>query len=211
MMGNFTKLDLVIVDNEQILEEKLSYDGPFAFAIIDVDSKSIEPKLLVDKISNIIGERPFIFVGSQANLSVRVDEIVYQKNPASNLLATPIAPMRFREVIEKAHLWAKELDFEESLVDVNRDDHINIKAKSFYLYDVFPHDVYMEVTSNKFIKVLKRNKPYTQAEVGKHIKRGVKFFYLKKEDQLKLLEDTSATLLATKLAISHGRFNLLSR
>jgi hypothetical protein len=198
MMGNFTKLDLVVVDNQQMLEEKLSYDGPFAFAIIDVDSKNVEPKNLVEKISNFIGDRPFVFIGSQGNLNARVDEAVYQKNPASDLLVKPIVPMRFRDVIEKAHLWAKELDFDESLIEVNREDYLNIKAKSFYLYDVFPHDVYMEVTSDKFIKVFRKNKPYTQAEVTKYIKRGIKFFYLKKEDQLKFLEDTSAMLLSTK-------------
>ena len=198
-MGNFTKLDLVVVENTILLEEKLSYDGPFAFAVIDVDSKNIDPKGLVEMISNFIGDRPFIFIGSQGNLNTRVDEIIYQKNPASDLMVKPIVPMRFRDVIEKAHLWAKELDFDESLIEVNVEDYMPIKIKVFYLYNEFPHDVYMEVTSSKYIKILKKNKPYHQAEIIKYIKKGVKYFYLKKEDQLKFLEDSVAALLSVQV------------
>lgn len=190
---------MVVVTNEESLEKSLYYDGPFAFAILDVDIKMPDPKMIAEKITSIIGDRPIIFLGTQINLNARVEDQAYQKNPASDILTKPINVLRFYEVINKAYLWAKDLDFAESLIDVNPDDYLSIRIRSFYLYNIFPHDVYMEVTPEKFIKVLRRNQPYTHSEILKYIKRGIRVFYLKKDDQLKFLEDSIQELMNIKL------------
>jgi len=189
----------VIVTNEESLEKSLYYDGPFAFAILDVDAKEPDPKLIAEKITSIIGDRPFIFVGSQINLNTRVEDKAFQKNPATDLLSKPINPLKFFEVINTAYLWAKDLDFAESLIDVNPDDYLSIRIRSFYLYNAFPHDVYMEITPEKFMKVIRRNQTYTHSEILKFIKRGIRVFYLKKDDQLNFLEDSIHELMNIKL------------
>lgn len=195
-LGNFTKLNTVAVADLGKAAEIMGYDGPFAFPIIDVDSKEIDTDKAVSLVFDFIGDRPLIFVGNKGNLNSRVDTEIFQRNDSSALIEKPVDPILFKEAVEKALNWAKELDFEEQLVEIDREEFLPMKIRNFYLYNSFPHDVYMEVTSTKFIKVLKKGTEYTEGEIHSYIKRGIKYFYLHKDDQLKFLENSIDHLIS---------------
>jgi response regulator RpfG family c-di-GMP phosphodiesterase len=199
ILGNFSKIQVLKVSSSSEAIEKLSYDGPFACVLIDVDSPQIDPKKLTEAILEFIGERPVIFLGNKANLTSRVDSANFESSELNDFMCKPIELDEFRAVLQKALNWASELDFEEQLVEVDKKEFLPMKIRNFYLYERFPHDVYMEVTSTKFIKVLKKDRPYTEGEIMRYVKKGVRYFYLKKDDQLEFLENAIKDLNAREI------------
>ncbi len=189
ILGNFSKVQVLKVTSANQAIEKLSYDGPFACVLMDVDAKNIDPLNLSNNIIEFIGERPIIYIGTKANLSTRVNNDHFQSNDLNELICKPIEIDEFRNVLQKTLNWAKELDFEEQLIEVDINEFLPMKIRNFYLYDRFPHDVYMEITSTKFIKVFKKDRPYTEGEVMRYVKKGIRYLYLKKDDQLEFLEN----------------------
>jgi hypothetical protein len=188
--AHFRKLRLIVVSNNDDLIEKLSYEGPFGFSIIDCAYKDLSPGVIYDSINGFIGERPCLFLGTAAQVKDRVEQEIFTRNENNNILERPIDIETFKNLVDASLQWAKKQDFEESILEVDMSEFVPMRIKNFYLYKKFPYDCYVEVTSSKFIKALNANEPYPESVIVNYVKKGIKYFYLKKEDQIKFLEET---------------------
>lgn len=187
--SHFPKVELICVTNSDDAYEYLSYEGPFAIILIEASLKDENPSDISRRIIDIAGERPLIFIGEKVHINDRIDSELYSANEINHILLKPIEVPNFKEKIKKAIDWAKDEEFEKSIEELDKDELLPMKIRNFYLFESLPYDVYLELTSTKFVKIISPNKKYTHSEINLYAKRNVKFLYLKKNEYLKFLED----------------------
>lgn len=189
---HFKKIHLVLARDQQQLVDVLSYDGPFGFCIIDCSHEDISPTVVYETITGFIGERPLLFMGTKAIVNDRVEQEVFESRENNNILITPLDKNldELKNKLTECVKWAQDHEYEQSIVDIDREEFIGMKIKSFYLYNTFAYDLYVEVTSTKFLKAVVKNTSYSEGDIQRYVKKGVKRFYIKKDDQLKFLEET---------------------
>jgi len=179
-------------------DEAINYtinEGPFSFTIIDVDNKEIEPDQLCREIIDFAGNRPFIFLGSQGIVTHRLSQDVFNSTEFNDTLLKPLERDDFQDdlssVASKAVEHAKKEEYEASLEEINPDDFIPMKLKGFFLYNSFPYDLYLEITPTRYLKAISKNESYALSTLTQYARKGIRFLHIKKDDQLKYLEDES--------------------
>ena len=187
--ANFPKVELICSINASDALEKLSYEGPFAIVMIEASIKENDPTKVGHQIIETVGERPIIFMGSAVHIKDRVDNDLYNNHPINGIITTPYEAVNFKEVITASLEWAKKEEFEESIEEIDRDELLPMRIRNFYMFKIVPYDVYLELTSTKFIKIIKRNTPYTHAKIQTYARKNIKSLYLGKNDFIKMLED----------------------
>jgi len=185
---HFSNVELVCAIKGSDALEYLSYEGPFAIVIIDCTIQSDEPTELAQKVIDVVGERPIIFTGTKVMIN-RVDENLLLNHPLNDIIYKPYKIENFQSVLSGAFEWAKEEEFEQSIEELDREELLPMKIRNFYLFKEVPYDVYLELTSVKFIKIIGKDRPYTHADILTYARRNIKFLYLRKNDYLKFLED----------------------
>jgi hypothetical protein len=206
MANLFKDLELISVSTKEEAINIVASDGPFGMFIIDVELKKIEPEDISNLLIEIAGERPFIFLGHDAIISDRISQDLFQSNSYNDKLLKPLdrndivddIKMKVSSTLE----WAKEEEFESSIEEINSDDFISMKIKSFYLFNSFPYDIYLEVTSTQYIKILSANKNYSISTLAAYAKKNVKVLYIKKDEHLRYLEEESLKCLKAIKKIS---------
>ncbi len=187
MSNNFTKIQLIGHDIAEDLLDLLMTDGPFSFVVINVDNKNIQLEKTFNTITETIGERPFIFIGSPNAIKSHLTQKILQNQQLNIVIETPIQLENFKKAVQSSIDWIKKEEFEESIAEFLRDDLHPMRLRNFYLFDQLPYDVYMELTSTKFGKVIAKDKFYTHQLIQNYSKKGVKYLYLKKDEHLKFL------------------------
>lgn len=178
--------------------EYISYEGPFGIILIDVSLRDDSPDQLAQDIIEFGGERPIIFLGDKMMLGDRVDPSLLD-HEINDFILKPYDIDSFKEVIASGLEWAQAEEFEQSVEEFDRSELLPMKLRNFYLFKKLPYDVFLELTQTKFIRVITSDKPYTQSFLQYYSKRNVKFFYLKKNEYLRFLED-SIELLKLELS-----------
>lgn len=191
----YPQLELVCAINKDEALNYASFEGPFGFFLIDVEIKEEDPEDVTKSLLEICGNRPSLFMGKNTVIRDRISSELFLGNEFNDSIFKPLEVDDFKIKVDNALTWAKKEEYEESLIDVDPNDYLPMKIKSFYLYNQFPYDVYMEITSTKFIRVLPANKHYTISMLSEYAKKNVKFFYIKKDDQLEYLESESKKCL----------------
>jgi response regulator RpfG family c-di-GMP phosphodiesterase len=203
--SNFPKVELICALNGEDALEHLSYEGPFAVVMIEASLKENDPSELGNQIIETVGERPIIFMGSSTHIKDRIDNDLYNNHPINGIINTPYDPENFKEVISASLEWAKNEEFEESIEEMDRDDLLPMRIRNFYMFKVVPYDVYLELTTTKFIKIIKRNTPYTHSKIQTYAKKNIKNLFLGKNDFIKMLEDGIAKV--TQALLQKGLTN----
>ncbi|OUR96752.1 hypothetical protein A9Q84_10450 [Halobacteriovorax marinus] len=188
-MGNFPKVELICALNGHDALEHLSYEGPFAIVMIEASIKDDDPSLLGKEVLDTVGERPIIFIGTKAFIKDRVDDDLYNNHPINGIIYNPYDAENFKDVIGQSLDWAKQEEFEESIEEMDRDDLLPMRIRNFYMFKIVPYDVYLELTQTKFIKIIKRNRPYTHSKIQTYAKKNIKNLYLGKNDFILMLEE----------------------
>lgn len=177
----------------------ISTDGPFGFFIIDVEMKNSDPNQLAINLTDFAGDRPILFLGQDSIFTNRVKQSTFELNPNNGKILRPINRDGFLSDITKATNsalnWAKEEEFATSIEDIDPEDFVKMKIKSFYLYSIFPYDIYLEFTATQYIKIISANRPYTITTLSNYAKKNIKFLHIRKDDQLKYLEDEAKKCL----------------
>lgn len=187
--GNFPKLELICTLNADDALDHLTYEGPFAIVMIEASIRDVSPTDLGRRIIETVGERPIIFMGSEVHIKDRVDNDLYNGHPINGIIHTPYDLENFKKTISTTLEWAKKEEFEESIEEIDRDELLPMRIRNFYMFKVVPYDVYLELTQTKFIKIIKRNQPYTHAKIQTYAKKNIKSLFLGKNDFIKMLED----------------------
>lgn len=196
--AHFSKVELVCALDGEKAMEYLSYEGPFGIILMDVSLRRDAPSELAENIIDFGGERPIIFVGDKMMLGDRIDSALLD-NEINDFILKPYDIENFKEVVASGLEWAQAEEFEQSVEEFDRTELLPMKLRNLYLFNKLPYDVYLELTQTKFIRVISANKPYTQATLQYYSKRNVRYFYLKKNEYLRFLED-SIELLKLELS-----------
>jgi response regulator RpfG family c-di-GMP phosphodiesterase len=196
IIGNqFPKIKMIEVTETINLMEMMITDGPFSFVIISIDNKNIFINEIYDQINETLGVRPFIFIGSPNSVKSYITSEILQFSQQNFVIETPIVPDDLKKSVLACIEWVKKEEFEESILDFVRDDLHKMRIRNFYLFDQIPYDVYLELTSTKFGKVISKDVPYSQQLIQTFSRKNVKFLHLKKDDHLKFLETSIKNLI----------------
>lgn len=207
-------LDIVIAQDIQDAVAQATSSETFGFIILDVEIKENTPREILDTIHDIMGVRPCIFLGHESFITDLVDQNLYSRHEYNDTVYKPITRDDFKdELINKVNSiydYAKRVEFEESIIEVNPDDFFKLRLKSFYMHQSFPHDVYLEITKTRYLKVLSANKRYTHTQINQYSKRGVRFLFVKKTAHLEYLgtELKKLTEIITHLGHDHEKIHL---
>lgn len=177
------------------LMELMTADGPFSFVVIAIDNKNITVSELYETINETLGQRPFIFIGAPNSIKSYITSEILQRPLINFIVETPILPDPFKKAVNGAIDWVKKEEFEESILEFTRDDLHKMRLRNFYLFEQMPYDVYLELTSTKFGKIISKNKPYSHQLIQNYSRKNIKFLHLKKDEHLKFLDTSIKNLL----------------
>lgn len=195
MGNNFPKIQLVEVHAGSNLMELMTTDGPFSFVLMDIDNKNIDVSELYTTISDTLGTRPFIFVGSPVSVKSYMTNEILQHPLTNFIVQTPLTPDEFKKAILSSIEWVKQEEFEESILEFSRDDLHKMRLRNFYLFEQMPYDVYLELTPTKFGKVITKNKIYSHQLIQNYSRKNIKNLFLRKDEHLKFLDTSIKNLI----------------
>lgn len=192
IQAQFKNVEIVIASNVQETMNLAASDGPFGFILIDIDVKEIDPNALSLELLDFIGERPFIFFGSEGIFKTRITDELYNSSEYNSTLFKPVVRPGFvtelKEIIAKIKTWIKAESSSPNSPEVDPTDYMQMKLKSFYLYKKFNYDVHMAITQTSYMKLIEAGQSYTHSLLSQYAKKGIKHLYILKDDQLKFLE-----------------------
>ncbi len=195
LKANYSQIQLVCAINTEDALNAATVDGPFGFLIIDCNMRESDPNQLGMDLIDFAGSRPIVFIGHESVISNRITQELYQSNEFNETILKPLDRAdfipEFREKIDNCLRWAKDEEFEQSIEEVNPEDYLPMKIKAFYLYNQFPYDIYLAITSSTYIKIISANKNYAHSTLSTYAKKNVKYLHIRKDDQLKYLESES--------------------
>ncbi|MCF8059812.1 MAG: hypothetical protein K9K67_10975 [Bacteriovoracaceae bacterium] len=188
--AHFSSIELLCVSAAKEALDTLMFEGPFGLIILECSIKESDPTLLAEEIYETIGERPLIFVGTAAMIKDRVKQEFFDTYDMVTIYNKPYKPLELKNSINEAINWAKQLEYEQSVVELDSSEFLPLKLRNFYLYDQVPFDVYIELTKTKYLKAITAHKKYTQSIIQDFQKRNIKYLYLEKNEHLNFLENS---------------------
>ncbi|MCC7441951.1 MAG: HD domain-containing protein, partial [Bdellovibrionales bacterium] len=87
-------------------------------------------------------------------------------------------------------------DEEENAVDLGADAFLPILAKDFLSGSVSQFDVFVQLGPSRFLKILRSGDAFDSARVESYLSKGVTHFFVRREDQIRLLEFTGTVAAA---------------
>lgn len=196
LMGNhFPKVQMVMCNEPEGLMEFMTNDGPFSFVVIAIDNKNISVVDIYNSITDTLGVRPFVFIGSPNSVKAQLTNDMVHNQQTNALVELPLVLEEFKKAINLAIDWVKKEEFEESISEFSRDDLHPMRLRNFYLFEQVPYDVYIELTSTKFGKVISKDKFYTHQVIQNYSRKNIKYLYLRKDEHLKFLDTSIKNLL----------------
>ncbi len=195
IVANFPKIKLIDVDETDKLVDLMTNDGPFSFVVLLIDQKTLNVSELYELIIETLGLRPFIFVGSPSFMKSHITTEILKANETNFMVETPLVPEELKKAILASLDWVKKEEFEESILEFTKDDLHKMRLRNFYLFDILPYDVYLELTPTKFGKVITKNKPFSHQLIQNYSRKNIKYLYLRKDDHLKFLDISIKNLL----------------
>lgn len=194
-MANFPKIKLVEVTDTDKLMDMMTNDGPFSFVLMVIDNKLLNVSELYTTITDTLGQRPFVFVGSPSSMKSYITPEILKATETSFMVETPLAPDEFKKAMQSSLDWVKKEEFEESILEFTKDDLHKMRLRNFYLFEQLPYDVYLELTPTKYGKVISKNKTYSHQLMQNYSRKNIKYLYLRKDEHLKFLDTSIKNLL----------------
>lgn len=195
MAAHFPKVKMVEVVEINSLMDLMTNGGPYSFVVMAIDNKDNNVSELYETITDTLGQRPFVFIGSPISVKAQITNKILQDSHTNFLVETPLAPDEFKKAVNSSIDWVKKEEFEESILEFTKDDLHKMRLKNFYLFEQLPYDVYLELTPTKFGKVISKNKPYTHQLIQNYSRKNIKYLYLRKDEHLKFLDTAIKNLL----------------
>lgn len=192
----FPRYELMISGEKQEVFDLLTYDGPFAIIIIDTHLKNENPSTMAENILDMFGKRAIIFAGDNHMINSRVKEELYQNQEMTFVYEKPFIADKFTTLLKKALEWIEEEQFENSIVEMEQIDFVATRLRNFFLFKSIPFNAYIQLGKNKFVLAISENTDFTEAEIRRLQKRGIKTLYIQKNDHLEFLENSINKIIA---------------
>lgn len=188
---HFSSLIPIHTESIELTVQTLSYDGPFAFLMIE--AKQDQENNLEELLSSIIdlsGDLPIIIFGSDTELC-SINKSLLLKKQNNILLPYDESPSKLeptKKLIEKAFKWSKSQNFEQCDADENISNYIPMRVRNLFFYNQFPHHLFIQVSSEKMNMAFEKDTKIISAQISKLIKRKIKFVFIDKDDHVNFLE-----------------------
>lgn len=189
------KNELHYLNSNEDLIETLTNFGPFSFIVQNLDDLEYSAIDLHQNISEVIGSRPYIFIGSQSAQKSQLNSEIINKSNTTFILEPPLNLQSFKTTLAHCQTWIKNEEFEQSIQEFHKDEMRPMRLKNFYLFDVLPYEVFIDLSNNKYGKVISKNKPFSQKLIHAYAKKNIKVLHVKKSDYLKQLDQSIKNLI----------------
>lgn len=190
---SYPQIELICADGPENAMSEAGTNGPFAIYILDYDLKEIDPDALGLNLIEFTGQRPILFLGTEQIFKDKISMKLFNSNEFNETIFRPFDRDEFSEEytekLKNALSWAKQEEFAENVIEINPDEYVRMKLRSFYLYNTFPYDIYLSVTGTCYIKLISSHKSYSHSTISKYARKNVKYLYIKKNEHLKYLEE----------------------
>jgi response regulator RpfG family c-di-GMP phosphodiesterase len=186
--NNLDKNEHYYLSSEDDLITVLTSYGPFSFIIQNIDDLHINAEETQNQITEIIGERPYIYIGSQNFIKSQLTNEIVNKVKTNFIVELPIQMPEFKSALASCQNWIKNEEFEQSIQEFPKEEMRAVRIRSFFLFENLPYDIFVEVTPNKYGRIIPKNKFYSHKLIQNYSKKNIKFLHIKKNEHLKLLE-----------------------
>lgn len=196
------------------LDDAIKYaisNGPYDFLVIDCDMKNAVPEEVAYSISDVNGDCPILYTGQTTTIADRVSQELFERHEKNETLPKPLEKDPLKEKLDLIINYINQANIDDSVIEGSSDLFIKMKIKNFYLYSVFGYDLYTEITSTKFMRIIEANVPYTNTILNKYARKNIKHFYIKKDDHLDYLDREGSKCLVAlrKTPLDHKKIFLL--
>jgi response regulator RpfG family c-di-GMP phosphodiesterase len=188
--AHFNKVELICVTSGKDALDIISYQGPISLLLIECALKNEEPTEIARTIFDTAGERALLFIGTEAMLKNRVKQDFFEAHEMVQLYKKPYEPPSFKKAVDASIQWAEDEDFENSIIEIHPDSYVPLKLRNFYLFDKVGFNAYIELSKTKYIKVISKNKPYTESIIQEIKRKNIQYLFLEKDEHLNFLESS---------------------
>ena len=196
MVKNLYKdLEISMANTSDMAKNLAINNGPYLFYLIDVEMKNIDPSTIAKDLLEITGDKPILFLGHEKMINDRIPQDLYQSNEHNNSIFYPVNKDELKIKFDDVYKYAIKQQTQDSIEEVIPSDFIGMKIKTFYLYDSFEFDIYVEITSTRYLKIIEAGTHYTISTLHNYAKKNIRTLYIKKNEQLKYLEDETQKCL----------------
>lgn len=186
---SFVGLELVFIDSREKALDSITSDGPWAFFMIDMIVSDNISEVINDMI-DLAGDRPVIMCGSDTELE-QISKSLIIKNEGNIVLKNLEDPEKVRQILRSALKWSNQHHYDEGVVKDDKDiEYITFKVGNLYLYESFPHNLYVKIGESKYVLALEKETPIYHSQIAKLVKRGIKLVHIEKDKHLNFLENS---------------------
>lgn len=183
----FLDLSLVIKDNKSHALEAITSDGPFAFFMLDMKLEDDIESVIADMI-DLAGERPVILCGGDKEID-NLSKSLLIKNEGTTVLKDLEDKEKIYQILSSALKWSNQNHFDQEVVKEDYEtEYISLKVGNLYLYDSFPHNLYVKIGDKKYVLALEKKVQIYHSQIGKLVQRGIKLVYIEKDKHMRFLE-----------------------
>jgi hypothetical protein len=185
IMGTKAKIHETISQEEAF--NIVAVEGPINLFVFDVDDLSYDPIFLTEQYLNFSEEAYVLYIGTETNIKNRVDNKLYSKVPVQ-ALTRPYNKQQMIHILSDFLSDFQKKEDEKAMLTAKPAEFIALKLKSFYLFKKVPADCYVKLSNNQYMKVLKKEVPFTHAQIQVLARRKVKELYLYRDEAITFLE-----------------------
>jgi response regulator RpfG family c-di-GMP phosphodiesterase len=192
---NFPQLEVIATElGDGDIVDFINEAGQISLIVINVDHQPINLSMQLEMITEYLGTIPMVFICSAITIKTHLTEKILNSSETNFIINLPLRGNKVTEAVEAALSWVKETEFQQSVGEFSVDDLQPMRIKSFFIFQQIPYDVYLQLTTNKFGKIIQGNRPYSHQQIQLYSQKGVKYLYLKKDEQLKFLTNSIKNL-----------------
>ena len=184
------ELELEIVQSLDILTNKVINEAGLKLYLVDLSLGQENIELFFRTLEELYQDKPIICLSDGINLN-EINKAFLLKNPNNAIVENYHEEHRLIEIIQSALENFDKLNQNEVVLEADEEEGlIALKIRNLFFYQQFPHDCYVKITSNRYIKAFEADQIITEKQILKFIHRGIRHAYVEKDKHIQFLEKT---------------------
>lgn len=183
------EVELFCARNGKDALDIIVHESPISVVIIDDLLQGEDQIQLAESIVETAGQKPIIFLGPDEKIKELLTTEFFGLYSTNEVLEKPYEFNELKEKVLKAIEWDKEKAGGDAH-KTGEEEYVPVTLKSFYMHNKVSFDVYYEVYSNNYMKVITKNKKYTESTIQNLAKKNIKQLFLTKTEKIKFLEES---------------------
>lgn len=186
--SNFPNLEIITADlTTGDIVDLINESGQISLIIVNLNRQPANFSHSLERITDCIGVLPTIYICSQQSIKSYLTSEILDNQKTNYFVPLPLNSTNLKDAVQAAIKWIKEMEFEQSISEFTSEDLQPMRIRNFFIFNQVPYDVYMELTSTKYGKIIQKNRNYSHQQIQNYSQKGVKYLYLKKDENLQFL------------------------